>query len=155
MKTKYYMHELIEKYYKRWINSPTLIGHINDRERFYQFVKACVRYSKHWNAKQDIHTSWLRHFLEEDLRERYNEQYLDEIIHKIVSIFEHILEFSETSFPDHYVEMKNPILVHLTLRSWIHVDVDGTRKQYYTDEEIERIMAENFGPNWRIKYGLV
>ena len=123
MKTNYYMHELIKKYYTRWINGPTLMEHVLDRERFYRFVKACIRYSRHWKAREDIHGSWLRYFLERDLSRRYSEQYLDEIIHEIVVLFEHILEFNKTSFPDYVLEMRNPYLVSMELRSYRRIDV--------------------------------
>jgi len=152
IKDKYYMHELIEKYYKQWIASPTLLGHSLDCERFYKFVKACIRYSKHRSAKQDIHGSWLRYFLERDLQNKYQGQYSDKLIHEAVVLFEHILEFSQTPFPDCLLEMRDPISVFWQLRRYKRTDVDGKETSYYSDDEIEKIMSDNFGLSWREKY---
>jgi hypothetical protein len=153
MKTNYYMHELIEKYYRVWINGPTLMEHSLDRDRFYRFVKACIRYSKHWNAKQDIHGSWLRYFLERDLPKRYtNKQFREKIIREIVILFEDILDFNKTLFPDHILEMRDPYSVMGQLRMQAHIDKDSNRRPIYSDNEIEKILADNFGPSWREGY---
>jgi hypothetical protein len=153
METEYYMHELIAKYYRVCINGPTLLDHYLDRERFFRFVKACIRYSKHWNAKQDMHGSWLRYFLERDLSARYNEQHQDKIIHEIIVLFENILEFNKTTFPDHLIEMKDPIQVKWELQRYRRADKNGKQEPYYSDEEIEKILKDNFGPSWRENYG--
>jgi hypothetical protein len=148
------MSKLIEKYYRRWINGAALLEHILDRERFYSFVKACIRYSR-----QDIHAGWLRYLLERDLPKRYNnKQYCDEIIQEIVILFEHLLDFNKTYFPDHVLEMRNPYSVLLRLSMYRYTDKDGKKKPYYSDEEIEKILRDNFGPSWeedyRRKYGI-
>lgn len=150
METKYYMHELIEKYYRAWVNGPTLLDHYLDRDRFFRFIKACIRYSRHWNAKQRIYGGWLEYFLERDLPKRYNDkQRCEEIIQEIIILFENILAFSKARFPDHVLEMRDPYLVSLELGSFRYTDKDGKEKRAYSHEEIEEILIKNFGPTWR------
>lgn len=150
MRTKYYMHKLIKKYYRVWINGPALMEHNLDRDRFYRFVKACTRYSRHWNAKQKIDVEWLRYFLERDLPKRYkNKQYRDEIIKEILTLFGDILDFNRTLFPDHLLEMRDPYSVMGQLRTQIYIDKEGNKKPVYSDDEIEKILRDNFGPSWR------
>ena len=146
-KANHKMPELIEKYYKGWIKWPTLLQAHPDRERFYRFVKACIRYSR-----RNIDTGWLRYFLERDLAKRYSEQYRDEIIAEILILFERILDFNKTSFPDHILEMKNPYAIYGVLRRYGYVDKDGKEKPYYSDAKIEKILRDNFGPSWREDY---
>jgi len=138
MKTSYKMPEMIQKYYRAWINGRTLLEDYADRERFYKFIKACRRY-----ARQNIDVEWLHYFLERDMRKGYNERYRDESINKILVLFSHILEFNKTIFPDYIIEMKNPYLVYGSLRSY-----------GYSDDKTEKILRDNFGASWREKYGL-
>ena len=138
-KKNYYMPELIEKYYKGWINGPTLLEDRLDRDRLYRFVKACIRYSR-----RHIDTGWLRHFLKRDLAKRYSEQYRDEIIMEILILFEHIINFNKTSFPDHIFEMRNPYAVYGDLRG-----------HGCSENETEKILRDNFGSSWRKDWSLL
>ena len=137
------MSPLIKKYYTRWIKRPTLFGVGGDVECFYKFVKACIRYSR--NDRKD--GQWLRYFLEKDICS------WDEIA-KAVSLFDHLMDYHETGFPDPMVEMKNPYMVKSRLERY--QNFDGTPK--YTDKEIDEYLKNKFGMDWnnnyRSKYGL-
>lgn len=140
------MSSLIEKYYLRWVNGPDLFSHPNDCNRFHQFVKACLRYSR---RKGDLCGPWLRYFLDRDLRERIvDDQAREEVISEAAILFEHLIDFSNVSFPDHVLEMRNPYLVKLSLEGWVYPD----GRPVYPQEKIETILAENFGESWREDY---
>lgn len=145
------MSPLIKKYYKRWINSPTLFGP-SDVVCFYRFVKACIRYCR---IRRD--GQWLRSYLEKDLPKKYaNREYVEENIRQAVSLFDHFMWYHYyTTFPQPLLEMRQPFAVRTELQSILKAD--GTEK--YSNEEIDDILENNFGPNWkakcRAKYGLL
>lgn len=145
---KFRMSKLIEKYYLVWINGPTLLEHPLDRDRFFRFVKACIRYSR-----QELHEGWLRYFLERDLQKRYtNAQYREELITEAVILFQHILDFNKVTFPDPVLEMRNPYAVKLQLQRYYYTDKDGKRRPTYSEDEIEKILKDNFGASWEENY---
>ena len=140
------MSSLIERYYLRWVNGPDLLGHPLDCNRFCQFVKSCLRYSR---RKRDLSGSWLGYFLDRDFRQRIvDDQAREEVISEAAILFEHLIDFSKVSFPDHVLEMRNPYLVKLSLEGWVYPD----GRPVYPQEKIERILAENFGESWREDY---
>lgn len=133
------MSRIISKYYLNWLNGPKLFGDLSDEQRFYRFVKSCTRYCR---SRVDGH--WLRGYLEKDLPDKYHDaKYREQIIQKAVSLFDHIVDCENTPFPDHLVEMTNPALVKMQLRSF--ETFDG--KRYYSDEQIDEIVTENLGDN--------
>ena len=139
---KYKMSPLIKKYYESWLNGPALFDHPNDEERFYRFTKACLRYGrKHLNGQ------WLRYFLRKDLLEKYDDEYAEYQIQNAISLFDHLMDFSRVSFPDHVLEMRNPYLSAEGLRSILRRD----RKPRYSEEEIHNILNNNFGAGWENK----
>lgn len=150
VRAEYRMPELIRKYYLAWVNGPTLLEHPLDKDRFFRFVKACIRYSR-----QQRHGGWLRYFLENDLQKRYtNGQYSHEYVSEIIILFERLLDFNKVSFPEPVLEMRNPYEVKLRLQSYYF----SNGRAVYTTDEIERILRDNFGSSWekdyRRKYGL-
>ena len=138
------MPPLIEKYYKRWINSPTLFGS-SDVVCFYRFVKACIRYGR---IRRD--GQWLRSYLEKDLPKKYeNREYVEENIRKAVSLFDHFMwYYYYTTFPQPLLEMRQPFVVRTELQSILKAD--GSEK--YSEEEIDGILGNNFGPNWEARW---
>jgi len=148
------MPRLIEKYYLAWLNGATLLEHPLDRDRFFRFIKACIRYSR-----QGLHEGWLRYFLERDLCERYTDsEYREKIISEVIIVFQHVLDFNKVSFPDPVLEMRNPYLVKMTLERYYYTGRNGSRRPVYSADEVERILRDNFGSSWkenyRRKYGL-
>ena len=140
---KQHMPQLIEKYYRAWINSSTLFSHPNDEQKFYQFVKACLRYGRKRRNGQ-----WLKYFLEKDLKEKYVDDYYEEQLQNAILLFDHFMEYERTKFPNHVLEMRNPYLVKQELVSI--VKSDGT--SYYSQEAIDKILIKYFGPNWEIEW---
>ena len=148
MDSEYRMPKLIEKYYRMWANGPTLLEHPSDRDRFYGFVKACIRYSR-----RRLHGAWLRYFLERDFQKRGPDtEQIDQLISEVVILFEHILDFNKAEFPDHVLEMRNPYTVKLGLGSYLHDDGKGGVRPRYSEKEIERILRDNFGASWEKDY---
>ena len=132
---------IISKYYWNWLNGPKLFGDLSDEQRFYRFVKSCIRY-----CRSRVDGYWLRGYLEKDLSDKYHdEEYREQIIQKAVSLFDHIVDYENTQFSDHLVEMTNPALVKMQLRSF--ETFDG--KRYYSDEQIDKIITKNFGDKVR------
>lgn len=78
----------VKEFYLDWVHGPKLFGHPYDEQRFYRFVKACIRYSR-----VRLSGEWLRPFLEKDLAGR-NEYTVREAIHR----FDILLDFNRTSF---------------------------------------------------------
>jgi len=143
------MPKLIEKYYLAWVNGPTLLEHPSDRDKFFRFVKACMRYSR-----QKVHETWLRYFLERDLPKRYaDEQYREGLILKVIILFQDILDFNKVSFPDPLLEMRSPYAVMGALKRFYRVDRNGNERPAYSKDEIEKILTDNFGSSWREDYG--
>jgi hypothetical protein len=55
-------------------------------------------------------------------------------------------------FPDPLIEMRNPYAVSLRLFSIQVSDKKGNLRPFYTEEKIEKILAKNFGPDWRERW---
>lgn len=135
---KYTMSPLIRKYYESWWNGTTLFDHPNDVERFYRFTKACLRY-----GRKPVNGQWLRFFLERDL---FNRDDIEEkTIQYAVSLFDNLIDFSKTSFPNHLLEMRNPYLVADELRSIYRRHGDLR----YPEKEINDIIKKKLGSNWK------
>ncbi|MBN2308251.1 MAG: hypothetical protein JXR94_04730 [Candidatus Hydrogenedentes bacterium] len=129
------MTPLMHKYYTHWLNTETLLGNPRDADRFYQFVKACIRYGRKRRSG-----SWLRSFLETDLKGRFCDDYLEQLISDAVSIFDHIAEYEDVVFPDPMVHLTNPPSVSAAMS--LIKKPDGTR--FYTDQEIEAFIQQHF-----------
>lgn len=129
------MTPLMRRYYEHWLATPSLLENPRDTDRFYQFVKACIK-----RARVSRSGAWLRPFLARDLRGRFAEKHLAGLISKAVSIFDHIVEYERVTFPDPMVEMKNPVLVKIAMRSIKRED--GT--PFYTDQEITSLIRKRF-----------
>lgn len=131
------MSPIVSRYYWNWLNGTKLSGDLSDEQRFYRFVKSCIRY-----CRSRVNGYWLRGYLEKDLPDKfYDAEYREQEIQKAVSLFDAIMDYENTSFPDHLVNMTNPTLVKMQLRSF--ETFDG--KRLYTDENIQSILAKNFG----------
>ena len=98
MAVKNYMDdETVRKYYQTWALSPTT--HPMDMEKFYKFVKACVRFAGHEDLGRKLDISYLRLHLYDSFHDKYNEEYYDEFTHKIVVLFEHLRDYENTTLP--------------------------------------------------------
>ncbi len=97
MVDNYMKDQSIKEYYDKWINGPTLLEHILDRERFYRFVKACVKYAGCQNIRKKIGTQILRASLYDDLHEGCSQEAYEDITSEIVELFESLLEYEETT----------------------------------------------------------
>jgi hypothetical protein len=96
-----------------------------------------------------VRGGWLRKKLEKDLIEKIPDaEYREQIIIKAVSLFEHLVDFHHTTFPDVVLEMRHPYKVYLALKR--RGNQDGA--PLYTDKQIDELLAENFGADWEKKY---
>ncbi len=125
----------MRRYYDHWLATPTLLENPRDTDKFYQFVKACVRL-----ARIPRSGAWLRPSLVRDLQGRYAEEHLEWLISEAVCIFDHIADYERVTFPDPMVEMKNPVSVTIAMRSIRRAD--GT--PFYTEQEISNFISEHF-----------
>lgn len=140
---KYHMSPLIDKYYKNWVNSDSLFSDIVDLQKFYQFVKACLRYSR---SRKDTH--WLKFFLDKDLPEKYNKDKCQELVETATFLFNHLLDYEKTPFPNYILEMRNPFSVKYELMRIRNYDGSS----YYSIDAIEKILVDNFGTDWEKKW---
>ena len=87
----YMKDDTVKRYYRQWAASPTT--HPMDMEKFYQFVKACLK------VDNELNTEYLKDALYESFHGRYEENYYDEFKHKTVVLFEHLRDFANTPLP--------------------------------------------------------
>jgi len=138
------MHHLVEKYYSNWLGSTTLLGHPDDRERFYRFVKAYCRYTRKPRNGQ-----WLRYFLERDMLNRYpDKEYTENKIIEIVSLFDYLIDFFKVDFPKPILEMHDPYKV----MSEMQRKERGDGSKFFSEEEIKATIERNFGKDWKKRY---
>ena len=139
------MSPLVTKYYNEWLSAYTLLGHPNDEEKFYRFVKACTTYCR----RSKLSGHWLRHFLSRDLPTKYADpEYIEQQIQLAVSKFDTILDYDRVKFPDHVLEMRNPFSVMFAMQTLRK----GDGSSLYSQKEINKALVDNFGPNWRQNY---
>jgi len=99
--------EFVCREYDRWINGPTLFGHIMDRDMFYNFVIACIKYVKYQQpfvkkeeAWKSINMDTLKERLENDLAELKKNHYAayEEKLHEILVKFETLIEYEQRRY---------------------------------------------------------
>jgi hypothetical protein len=61
------------------------------------------------------------------------------LISEAVTIFDHIVEYEQVTFPDPMVEVKSPVSVSVAMR--LTKKADGTR--WYTDQEIQAFIEQH------------
>lgn len=142
-----YFAKVIDRYFLSWICPDTWdTFHPNDMERFYKFVKAIKRYARS-NYGPKIYQNIIKAVRKE--HPNLNEEHIEEMARKFSSIVHKILDYESTPFPDPIVEMRNPHFVSLRLRSIQIADKKGNFHSFYTEKQIEEILAKNFGSDWR------
>jgi len=142
-----YFSTIVDRYLNHWIALPTWGSkHPLDMQRFYQFLRALKRYSrKDWTL--DFRERIFR--AAKDNHPEFDESYLVETIDYFVRQEEIICDYHSAPFPAPLVEMSNPYLVASYLSLLLVVDDEGNERSMYTSEEIEEILAKNFGKDWR------
>ena len=89
----------ISKFYKEWRHGATSFDHILDRERFYRFVKSCVRHVGKGDLRRELDIDILKAYLYDDLAELRQNNYpaYEKEVHKIIVLFETLLEYEDTN----------------------------------------------------------
>ena len=132
------MTKRMEFYYKAWLNSETLIKTEIDLELCYKFLRSIIQL-----GRKPRSIDWLKKYLNNDISEiRFRNK--AKLIKNILTIYEHILGYHHTTFPDYLIEVTNPLMTQIELENVI--DKNGNR--LYSSEEINKILINNFGPNW-------
>jgi hypothetical protein len=145
-----YFSKTVDRYFLAWIGPDTWDSfHPLDMERFYKFVKAIKRYSR-----SNYGPKILENIVKAARNEHpdLNDDYVKEIAQDFSSISHQILDYESTPFPDPLIEMRNPYAVSLRLFSIQVSDKKGNLRPFYTEEKIEKILAKNFGPDWRERW---
>ena len=115
--------------------------------RFYKFLRASKRYSRkkhHW--LEGFGNTILQ--AAKDFHPEYDESYIDKVVRRYVDEAITIFDYEAVEFPDPLVEMSNPWAVSAALSLRQCEDEEGNLHERYSLEEIEQILAENFGENW-------
>ena len=120
--------------------------HSSDMERFYQFLKALKRYSrKHW--AKGFYDNIIK--AAKDYHPNLDEEHVTEMADSFLKEAETCFAYDEAPFPDPLVERTNPYLVSLSLRRIQVLDDKGNANPLYTFDEVEDILAKEFGKDWR------
>ena len=141
---------MVDRYFNHWISLPTWDSmHPMDMARFYQFVKALRTYSRNsWRDK--FHQNVLAAAKEK--HQGIDESYTRDMIEFFFNRAEAVLAFESVLFPDPVVEMRNPSVVLAYLRQFHQVvDEKGNTRPLYTPEQLEDMLEENFGKDWKNK----
>lgn len=142
-----YFSKIVDRYFRQWINLPTWDSmHPFDMTRFYQFLKAFQKYSRNRSLTR-IRRNIIR--AAHNNHPELDNEYIEEVANFFTTQAGRIFAFQAAQFPDPLVEMRNPYQVSLYLRTLRKIDDSGESISLYTHEEIEGILAENFGTNWR------
>ena len=97
MGENYMKDPVVREHYEKWVHREVPLGTNKlDREYFYRFVKACVRYAGKGNLRRKLDTDLLKLSLYDDWRERYPEKVYDEMIYKAAVLFETLLSYEDT-----------------------------------------------------------
>jgi hypothetical protein len=141
-----YFSPLVDRYFINWLSLPTWDSmHPLDMQRFYQFLKAMRLYSRSpWQIKFRENIIKAAKKLHPNLQQEY--------IVEIADVFMHHAEIAfayDAAGIDPIVEMRSPHAVALSLRILEYIDEKGNNHPIYTQEQIEKILIENFGEDWR------
>jgi hypothetical protein len=141
-----YFSQLTDRYFNHWISLPTWDSrHPLDMQRFYQFVKALRKYSrKPWQTKfhENIQIAAKAN------HPTLNDKYVTEMADLFLAHAEIIFAYDAVRF-DPCIEMRNPHDVRISLRRMQSTDGKGGKQPLYTPEQIEQILVDNFGINWK------
>jgi len=141
-----YFSKLIDRYLNHWIGLPTWDSmHPTDMKRFYQFLKALKKYGR---GRAQLH---VRDGIFRAIKKQYpdvSDSHLNEMANFFSTRAEIVLAYEEATL-DPCVEMRDPYQVALSLRASHYIDENGNKQPIYSSTQIEKILAENFGPNWR------
>ncbi len=145
---KVYFSPLVDQYFFNWIRKPTWDTlHWCDQDRFYQFLKAHDRYSRN---KEIIRLSRNIKLAAKEFHPKLDEEHINEIVEIYIERARIIRSYLQVKFPDHLVEMRNPIAVWGELHRIVKYDeATGEFHPLYTDKELEEILNKHFGENWR------
>jgi len=125
---------IVRRYFDAWISLDTWDSfHALDMERFYRFVKAVVRYSRH----QRPSSTRIRAFIIERWKGQREEAELNKEADHVAELYQTLLEYERTTgFPDPLIERKDIVRYHLRLKA--------TRT---SEGQYRRTMSEVWGPN--------
>jgi hypothetical protein len=88
----------VRRYYESWVHREVPLGtNLLDREYFYRFVKACVKYAGRGKLRRKLNTDLLKLSLYDDWHERYPEDVYDEMKFQAAVLFEELLEYEDTT----------------------------------------------------------
>jgi hypothetical protein len=96
----YMLDTQIQAQFDKWINSPTLLDHTLDRERFYRFVKYCVKFARRKVRNKPIASILKADLFKMSLIEKYKIRYSvnlnPDIVSQAVILFPTLVEYENT-----------------------------------------------------------
>jgi hypothetical protein len=119
---------------------------LSDLSKFYKFIKALKRYSRS-NYRHRIKSIIVSAVRSE--HPSLSNEHINKMASEYTSIANHILDYEESPFPDHLLEMRNPHVVYLILGSIQKRDRHGELVPFYNERQINDILESNFGLDWR------
>lgn len=101
IKTVNYMLDTeVQNHFDKWIDSPTLLDHTLDRERFYRFVRYCVKFARSRVRNKPLQSilkaDLFRESLIEKCKIRSSEKLNPDIVSQAVSLFSRLVEYENT-----------------------------------------------------------
>jgi hypothetical protein len=104
MSHKNYMQDKeVYKLFNLWIHSPDpmLLNNSLDRQSFFRFVKACFDFAGHHPYSNKIDVGLFSASFVDALTGKHNKEFIEELRHKSVILFETIIEYEDTKMmPD-------------------------------------------------------
>jgi hypothetical protein len=138
-----YFSKAVDRYFDQWIRVFTWdTMHPYDMERFYQFLKALKKYSRKYWAK-GFHENIVK--AAKDYHPNLDEKHITEMANFFIKKAETCFAYEEAPFPDPLVEKTDPYAVRSRLSRIQVLDDKGNTRPLYTSDEIEDILAKDFG----------
>jgi len=142
-----YFSPYIDRFFNNWIRPATWDSmHPADMERFYMFLRILKTYSRkrHWSV--GFYDNILK--AAKECHPELDGSHVKKMAHFFMEQAETVFAY-ESARCDPMVAMRNPYAVSMYLRRLEVLNDKGNTRPVYSFEEIEEILAENFGKDWR------
>ena len=143
---------VVSRYFDVWIINDTWdSGHRLDRERFYRFVKAVVRYSRKIPSPGDI-----QELIEQQWQKTRSPKALQAAADEFSSLYQTLIEYERINdFPNAMIERKNiRSFYHRLIREYEIIQKGKRIPEKPSKHHIDDVMTRVWGKSWRSQLNL-